>query len=135
MLRTVLILIIVIVGCADLTRAIMKHYGYKKYKGETTGTIISIREYHKRGYFIKDMEYYPTYRYIVNGIVYEEEFDLYEEKEDLLQIDQERMIQYDENNPKNFFPADKKNAWRLTAFKDIFVVTSFALLELYKRFY
>lgn len=81
------------------------------------------------------MEYYPTYRYIVNGIVYEVEFDLYEKKEDLLQIDQERMIQYDENDPKNFFPADKKNAWRLTAFKDIFVVTSFVLLELYKRFY
>jgi len=135
MLRTVLILIIVIVGCADHTRAIKKHYGYKKYKGETTGTIISIREYHKRGYFIKDMEYYSTYRYIVNGIVYEVEFDLYEKKEDLLQIDQERMIQYDENDPKNFFPADKKNAWRLTAFKDIFVVTSFVLLELYKRFY
>ena len=135
MLRTVLILILVIVGCADLTRAIMKHYGYKKYKAETTGTIISIREYHKRGYFIKDMEYYPTYRYIVNGIVYEVEFDLYEKKEDLLQIDQERMIQYDENDPKNFFPADKKNAWRLTAFKDVFVVTSFVLLELYKRFY
>lgn len=134
-MRTVLILMIVIVGCADLTRSIMKHYNYKKYKGETTDTIISIREYHKRGYFIKDMEYYPTYRYIVNGNVYEEEFNLYEKKAGLLQIDQERMIQFDENEPKNFFPADKKNAWRLIAFKDIFVVMLFVLLELYKRFF
>ena len=134
-MRTVLILIIVIVGCADLTRAIMKHYNYKKYKGETTGTIVSIREYHKRGYFLKDMEYYPTYRYIVNGIVYEVEFNLYEKKDGLLQIDQEKNIQYDENEPRNFFPGDKKNAWRSIAFKDFFIVTSFALLEIYKRFF
>jgi len=56
-------------------------------------------------------------------------------KKKVLQIDQESMIQYDENEPKKFFSADKKNAWRLIAFKDIFVVISFALIELYKRFY
>lgn len=129
----VLLAIMVVVCCADLIRAIVKHYNFKKYKGDTIGAIISIRKHCKRDRFLKNYVYYAAYRYIVDGITYEEEFPLYENNEKLLHLYQRTKIHYDENNPRNFFPIDKKNAWRTIALNDLlYLFSMFLILEFMK---
>ena len=103
----VLLAIMVVVCCADLIRAIVKHYNFKKYKGDTIGAIISIRKHCKRDRFLKNYVYYAAYRYIVDGITYEEEFPLYEKRNYYIFI-RERRFNMTRIIQGTFFPLIRK---------------------------
>ncbi|NNJ32706.1 DUF3592 domain-containing protein [Lacrimispora defluvii] len=101
-----------------LIKAVKMSLQIRTYEGKTEGSIIGVREtYEKKKNFSKEYYYYPTYRYTVNDITYEEEFPFHENKEEKLPIGEIRIIQYDEKNPKNFYPVVNKNAWFLEASK------------------
>lgn len=60
--------------------------------------------------------HYPTFRYIMNRTVYEEEFPFNEKSKELLLVGGKKMLKYDKNKPTNFIPIKKENDWVCTSF-------------------
>ncbi|MGC6173864.1 hypothetical protein [Lacrimispora sp. 38-1] len=105
-----------------LIKVVIMNLKMRKYEEKIHGTIISVRESCIKG---NHYNYYPTYRYIVDGVIYEEELAFPENKEENLPIGEVRILQYDEKNPKNFFPIMNKKAWLMQSIKKILIAIFF----------
>ncbi len=105
-----------------LIKVVIMNLKMRKYEEKTQGTIIGVRESCIKGNYYC---YYPTYRYIVNGNIYEEELAFPENKEENLPIGEVRILQYDEKNPKNFFPIMNKKAWLMQSLKKFLIAFCF----------
>lgn len=125
---SILIIVSILYGFIE---AVIMDIKIRKYDGNTIGTIISVREIYTYNKFSKIYYYYPTFRYIVNGTVYEEEFPFNEKRKELLPIGGEKMLRYDKNNPTNFFPIEKETAWSLQAFVCFIIIVLFISMALF----
>lgn len=80
----------------------------RNYKGRTIGKVINVNEKILYNKLNKKKLYYATYRYIVDEVIYEEDFPFYHKSPDLIPIGQEKMISYSEKNQKILFLMVKK---------------------------
>ena len=103
----------------------------RKYKGRTIGEIISVNEYVTYYKLYKKILYYPTYRYIVDGITYEEDFPFCKKSKKSIQIGQEKKISFDEKKPKNFVPEGEEYVWLKQAFIGFLCIIFWFLIAIY----
>ncbi|NNJ33379.1 hypothetical protein [Lacrimispora defluvii] len=103
----------------------------RKYKGRTIGEIINVSEYVTYNKLYKKILYYPTYRYIVGGITYEEDFPFCKKSQKLIQIGQEKMIIFDKKKPKNFVPEGEEYVWFKQAFIGLSCILFWFLIAIY----
>jgi len=103
----------------------------RKYKGHTIGEIINVSEYVTYYKLNKKTLYYPTYRYIVDGITYEEDFPFCKKSPNLIQIGQEKIISFDEKKPKNFVPEGEEYVWFKRAFIGFSCILFWLLIAIY----
>ncbi len=82
-----------------------------KYEGRADGKIVDIKETCRSGRNNKIYIYYPIYQYMVEGIIYEEEFPFGDKSPHNLPIGEEAIIKYDKKNPEKFIVTGKEYVW------------------------
>lgn len=103
----------------------------RNYKGRTIGKVINVNEKILYNKLNKKKLYYATYRYIVDEVIYEEDFPFYHKLPDLIPIGQEKMISYSEKKPKNFIPDGEENVWFYQAFIGFSCILFWLIIAIY----
>lgn len=103
----------------------------RTYKGRTISKVINVNEHISYNRLNKKKLYYATYRYVVNGIIYEEDFPFFHKSPDLISISEEKMISYSKKKPKNFIPDGEDNAWFFQAFIGFSCILFWLIIAIY----
>ena len=99
-----------------------------KYKGRVEGEIVSIYQTISYGNNMKIYSYYPIYKYIVNGTIYQKEFTFGEKSEDDIPIGSKVILKYDMKEPEKFIVSGKENVWLGQAI--ILLIIAFIMLAM-----
>lgn len=125
-----------------------------KYEGRAIGTIVKIREDYYYYKFSKIYQYYITYRYTVDGVIYEEEcrfsesiivyqytvsgftygkkYLLSKETDKTFPIGKEVLLQYDEKKPQKFMPTGKEEMFFKQTFELGLITAAMLVLTIVK---
>jgi hypothetical protein len=120
-------IILALLPTLETMRGVYHMKKYEKYDGHTTAKVTNIREhryYHRYRGMVAN--YYTTYQYNINGVIYESETPggNYEIKHALWS---EVQIRYDKRHPDRFMAEDDGEDWRILAMRSAMIAGWFWL--------
>lgn len=99
--------------------------------GCAVANIISIREDVRYRYFHKIYNYYPTFQYMSEGMIYEGESFWAYKASDNKKVGDKAVLYYDRDEPENFVTFEQERHWRNSTVIWIVILEMFLLFTIY----